>query len=477
MWDIIDFCKDELERDEIEYGDIRLSEINTEFLNVKNEKVDAIKTSTSKGYGIRVINGGWGFASSDDLSKKGIKKTIEKAKKIGKASSKVSDDIELKDVEIHQDEYTTPHKIDPFDVETKEKLDYLMDINKRMNIDDRVKVRNSTFTAWKIQKGFASTEGAKIEQNLIYSGGGISVNTTDGDNSQRRSYPYGPDFHSEGYEYFKNLNLLEKAEKIAQDGVDLLDAEQCPEGEMDIILNTNQLALQIHESCGHPTELDRVLGTEANYAGTSFLTPDKLNKFRYGSEIVNIVSDATTEGGLGTYGYDDEGVKAKKVDLVKDGMFVGYQSSREDATQVDVEVSGNMRAEGWQNLPLVRMSNINLLPGDWSKKEIIEETDKGIIFDGPKSYSIDDKRLNFQFGSELGYLVENGEIKKLIKNPTYTGISYDFWRNCDAIAGDDEWRLHGDSQCGKGEPHQTMKVGHGCAPSRFKDIRVGVGEW
>ncbi len=477
MWDLIDFCVEELEKSDVEYGDVRLSEIDNEFIKVKNGEVQAIKNSESKGYGIRVIEGGWGFASSDELTKEGIKETIERARKVARASAKVSDKIELKDIEIHRDEYTTAHEIHPFDVGPEEKLEYLMDVDERMDIGEEVKVRKSSFTAWDILKGFASTEGASIEQNLIYSGGGISVNTSKRGNSQRRSYPYGPDFHSEGYEYFERLDLLGKAEKIAEEGIELLEADQCPQGNMDIILNTNQLALQIHESCGHPTELDRVLGTEASYAGTSFLTPDKLDDFKYGSDIVNIVSDATTEGGLGTYGYDDEGVEAKKVDLVKDGVFLGYQASREGASQMDIEISGNMRADGWENLPLVRMSNINLKPGDWSKDEIIEETDKGIVLDGPKSYSIDDKRLNFQFGSELGYLVEDGEITKLLKNPTYTGISYDFWRNCDAIAGEDEWRLHGDSQCGKGEPHQTMKVGHGCAPSRFKNIRVGVGKW
>ncbi|MFW6176075.1 MAG: TldD/PmbA family protein [Thermoplasmatota archaeon] len=477
MWDLIDFCINKLEKNDIKYGDIRFSRTDKEYINIKNGKTDTIKTSQNEGYGIRVIDGGWGFASSDDLTKEGIKETIKRARKIARASSKLSDEINLKEIEIHQDSYTTPHKKDPFNIEISEKLDYLIDVDKRMNINNKIKVRNSNFTAWKILKKFASTEGARIDQELIYSGGGVNLNASNGKDSQSRSYPYGPDFATKGYEFFENLDLVNKANEIAQQAVDLLDAEQCPKGEMDIILDTNQLALHIHESCGHPTELDRVLGTEASYAGTSFLTPDKLNNFRYGSDIVNIVSDATTKGGLGTFGYDDEGVKAKKVDLIRNGRFVGYQTSREDAAKLGVEASGNMRAEGWQNLPLVRMNNINLEPGDWTKEEIIEETDKGLIFDGPKSYSIDDKRLNFQFGSELGYLVENGEIKKLIKNPTYTSISYKFWRNCDAIAGKDDWRLHGDSHCGKGEPHQDMKVGHGCAPSRFKNIRVGVGKW
>ncbi|MEF8873116.1 MAG: TldD/PmbA family protein [Candidatus Thermoplasmatota archaeon] len=479
MRDIIEFGIDQLEKEGFEYGDIRLGETETEVINVKNGAVEAIKNSESRGYGIRAIKGGWGFASSSDFSKKGMKEAIKRALKIASASSKVSDSIDLKDIEIYEDSYTTPHKKDPFKVGLEEKLDYLMDVDERMEVDDKIKVRKCNFNAWKTMKEFASTEGARIEQKLIMTGGGLSVNVSDGEDTQKRSYPnsFGGDYNSRGYEFFEDLELLEHAEETAEEGVDLLDAKQCPEGKMDIILNTNQLALQVHESCGHPTELDRALGTEASYAGTSFLTPDKLGEFRYGSDIVNIVSDATAEGGLGTFGYDDEGVKAKKVDLIRDGMFVGYQASREGGEKVGVEVSGNMRADGWQNLPIVRMTNINLEPGDWSKNEIVEETDKGIIFDGIKSWSIDDKRLNFQFGTEAGYLVEDGEIKKLIKNPTYTGMTPEFWKNCNAIAGKDEWKLHGVPNCGKGEPPQTMQVGHGCAPARFSDISVGVGKW
>ncbi len=479
MEEIVEIGLQELENRDFRYGDIRFEDNRQESIEVKNGSVETISDSDSKGYAIRIIDGGWGFASSSDLSKKGVINTIDRAQKIAKASAKASEEINIKDIEVHQDTYTSPYKKDPFKVSLEEKLDILTEAESRLKIDDKIKVSSANYRAWKFWKEFASTEGARIEQEIIQIGGGISVNVSDGEDVQTRSHPnsFGGDFQSAGFEYFEDLDLIENAERTAKEGLQLLDADQCPEGEMDIILNTNQLALQIHESCGHPTELDRVLGTEASYAGTSFMTPDKLNELQYGSDIVHLTSDATAKHGLGTFGYDDEGVKAKKVDLVKDGMFVGYQASREDAAQVGVEVSGNMRADGWQNLPLVRMTNINLEPGDWNKQEIIEETDKGILFDGVKSWSIDDKRLNFQFGTEIGWLVEDGEIKKMIKNPTYTGITYDFWNKCDAISGRDEWKLHGVPNCGKGEPPQTMRVGHGCAPSRFKDVRVGVGKW
>ncbi len=479
MEEIFEIGLRELEKRNVDYGDIRLAKLNNESIDVKNGSVESIRHGESIGYGIRVVKGGWGFASSSDMTQKGVCDAIDLAVKIARASSIASDPVVLKDIDIHEDVYNGHCKKDPFEVPLEDKIDILTESEKRMRIDDRIKVSNAVFRAWKIYQLFGSTEGAKIVQNITQCGGGISATASDGKDVQTRSYPnsFGGDFHSQGYEFFLSLDLMEHAEKTARESVELLSAKQCPSGKMDLILETSQLALQVHESCGHPTELDRVRGTEASYAGTSFLTIDKLNGFRYGSDIVNITSDATTPYGLGTFGYDDEGVKAKKVYLVKNGLFSGYQASREDAADTGLEVSGNMRGDGWQNLPLVRMTNINLEPGTWSREEIIEETERGIIMDTIKSWSIDDKRLNFLFGTEAGYLVEGGEITALIRNPTYTGITYDFWGNCDAIAGDKDWKLHGVPNCGKGEPPQTMKVGHGCAPSRFKDISVGVGKW
>ena len=228
-----------------------------------------------------------------------------------------------------------------------------------------------------------------------------------------------------------------------------------------------------HESCGHPTELDRALGSEVDSAGTSFLTPDMLNKFRYGSKVVNLVLDSTLEGGLGTFGYDDEGVEAKKIYLVKEGQFVGYQTSRETASQIGInESSGSMRGMYGDDLPIVRMANINLSPGDWSRDEIINETKTGLLVDTIKAWSIDDRRLNFQFGCEIGKIIQDGEITELVKNPTYTGITYEFWRSCDASAYDD-WKMLGTPGCGKGRPGQSMYVGHGSGTSRFNNVRVG----
>jgi TldD protein len=293
---------------------------------------------------------------------------------------------------------------------------------------------------------------------------------------QTRSYPnsFGRQAGTAGWEFIEGLQLAENAERVASEAVELLSAKQCPSGVTTLILDGTQLALQVHESCGHPIELDRVLGMEAAYAGTSFLTVDKLESFRYGSELVNIVADATSPAGLGTFGYDDEGVPAQRTPIVRDGVFVGYMSSRETAPVIGQTSNGTMRADGWNHIPLIRMTNINLEPGTWTLDDLIADTDDGIMMAVNKSWSIDDKRLNFQFGTELAWEIKGGKKVALLKNATYTGITPEFWGGCDAICNRDHWQLWGTTNCGKGQPSQTMYVGHGVAPARFRGVRVGI---
>jgi len=280
-----------------------------------------------------------------------------------------------------------------------------------------------------------------------------------------------------GWELVEVLNLPSEAERVAREAAGLLSAPHFPKGKFDIILEGSQAALQLHESCGHPIELDRVLGTEASYAGTSFLTPDKLNtNFRYGSEAVNITADATLEGGLGSFAYDDEGVPGQCTQIVKDGIFCGYLTSRETAPVIGQASQGAMRADGWSNTPLIRMTNINLLPGDWTLEEIIADTDYGFLLCTNTSWSIDDRRLNFQFGTEVAFEIVKGELGQMYRNPTYNGITPEFWASCDAISGKapGEWRIWGVPNCGKGEPMQTARVGHGVAPARFRSVQCGA---
>lgn len=323
-----------------------------------------------------------------------------------------------------------------------------------------------------------SSEGADIYQERIETGAGLEARAVapDGSDTQLRSYPasHGGNMATRGWEFVEEMQLVENAERIAEEAAALLDAPHCPSGEFDIILEGSQLALQIHESCGHPIELDRVLGTEASLAGTSFLTLDKWNNFQYGSEHVNIVADATIPGGLGSFAYDDEGVPGQRVEIVKEGQFVGYLTSRETALALGQKSNGAMRADGPHHIPLIRMTNINLEPGDWSLEEMIADTQDGFYLLTNTSWSIDDKRLNFQFGTQMAYEIKNGSLGRLYKNATYTGLTPEFWRRCDAVGNKEEWQMWGIPNCGKGEPMQTAHVGHGASCARFRKIRLGV---
>jgi len=327
---------------------------------------------------------------------------------------------------------------------------------------------------YKYDQIFASSEGSYIEQKNVQSGAGISASAIEGSDVQRRSYPasLGGDYASAGYEFVGSMKLIEHAEEVARGAVELLNAPVCPTGEQTLILESSMLALQVHESCGHPTELDRVFGMESSYAGTSFLTPEKLGDFRYGSDLVTLTADATIPGALGSFFFDDEGVPAQNIDLVRDGIFCGYQSSRETAAELGITSSGGMRADNWDRIPLIRMTNINLLPGEWTFDELIADTPDGIYASMVKSWSIDDKRLNFQFGCEAAWEIKDGSLGQIYKNPIYLDMTPRFWGSCDAICNDDDWHIWGVANCGKGEPMQVARVGHGTAPARFRGVKM-----
>ena len=461
------------------YADIRIIEILNENLAIKNGVPDEVNLSQTKGFGIRVmIHGSWGFAASVDITKEEVEKVARRAVAIARASGKVNKKpVSLKPVHPKKDTYSTPMKKNPFEISLEDKIEVLMDSERVLaKHSPMIKVSQAFFRAMQEKKLFISTEEVEVKQQINWCGGGLQALAIKNGEVQRRSYPssFRGNYSTSGYEYFESLELIKNATRVGKEVLQLLEAKICPTQSTNLIINGDQLALQIHESCGHPTELDRALGTEADYAGTSFLTPDKLNVLKYGSEIVNIVADATVPGGLGTFGYDDEGIEAKKVFLVKDGMFVGYQSSRETAALLNLEESsGGMRADSPLTIPLIRMTNINLLPGEWKAEEIVEDTKDGILMETNTSWSIDDRRLNFQFGTEISWKIKNGTIQEILRNPTYTGITPEFWGTCDAISKDD-WKMHGTPNCGKGVPGQVMYVGHGCGTARFKDVKVGI---
>jgi TldD protein len=464
------------------YADIRVVSRDTQRVAVKNGEVEALQQDETQGFGVRVIvNGAWGFASSSRLEPAEVERVVAQAVAIAKASALTKlRDVNIGEPIVAKATYQTPVKINPFTVSMAEKINLLLKADAEMRRTKGVKVARGEMAFLRENKIFASTEGSYITQEIVECGCGIVAMASDLQTGevQVRSYPNAGGRHQQtrGYEFIVDQKLAENAGRVGEEAVALLTADQCPSYDAaTIILDGSQLALQVHESCGHPIELDRVLGSEAAYAGTSFLTPDKLGNFRYGSEVVNITADATIPWGLGTFGYDDEGVQAQKTDIIKNGLFVGYLTSRETARQLKLGPSnGTMRADGWGRTPIVRMTNINLLPGTWDVNDLIADTDDGLWLETNRSWSIDDKRLNFQFGTEMAWEIKSGKKTRMLKNATYTGITPEFWGSCDAVGNEKSWMVWGTPNCGKGQPPQVAHTGHGVAPARFRNVRVGV---
>jgi len=385
--------------------------------------------------------------------------------------------VELSERPAAVGRYETPVEEDPFEVPVDRTVDMLLEAERAMAAVSGVSTTQADYQAFREWKDFYATDGSATEQVITHVGASLEVNAANDVEVQRRSFPEMGGYRAAGYEHIRGLDLLDRAPTLAEEAVELLSAPVLPPGRRTIVLHPSQLYLQIHESCGHPTELDRVFGTEAAYAGTSFLTTDKLDaEYRYGSDHITIVADATTPGGLGTFGWDDEGVSAQRVPLISEGRFTGYLSSRETAPRIGRSSGGSVRADGWNRLPMIRMTNINLEPRPgMSFDDIIADTDDGLLLMSNRSWSIDDRRLNFQFGVELAREIRGGKVGQLYRNATYTGITPQFWGSCDAVADERSWQLVGVTTCGKGQPGQGMHVGHGCSGARFRDVEVGVG--
>lgn len=480
MKELTDIALNTAQMNGAQYADIRIIIDHRENITVRNNRTVGLNKIETRGFGVRVICvGSWGFASSSVLNQESIVEVTKRAVEIAKASASVKlQDVELAPQTPQVDFWQTPVIIDPFQVALSEKLDHCYEVNGILYAHPQIKVATSSMDFWMEHQWFASTEGSYIEQRLIKSGGGCSARAVGNHDVQIRSYPlnFRGQFLSAGYEMIPALKFVENAERVRDEAVALLSADECPSGKKDLILSGSQLYLQIHESVGHPSELDRVLGFEANYAGKSFATVDKLNNFKYGSDLVNLVADNTLPHGLSTAGYDDDGVPAQRWYIVKQGILSGYMTNREVAPLIGQTSSrGSNRADGFNNIPIVRISNLSLLPGKGSLKDIIADTEDGILMDMNKSWSIDQMRLNFQFGVELAWEIKNGKKTRLLKNANYQGTTPEFWGNCDWIAGPEEWVLWGVNNCGKGQPGQRAEMSHGCSPARFKKVTVGVG--
>ena len=461
-----------------DYADVRHVRSRAESLATRNGAVDESDATESEGVGVRVrVGGAWGFAATRELDRAGVERALAQALAIAAAQPR-SPATPLTSEPAARGTWHSPCEVDPFSVPLDDKLAVLLAAEEAMRGDSRIAITSSNYMAFSDDVIFASTEGALCEQRTVDCGGGIAATAVSDEETQVRSYPasFRGDVARAGYEHFRSLGLVEAAPRVAEEAVALLTAPQCPAERTTLVLDAQQLSLQLHESVGHAVELDRVLGTEASYAGTSFVSLSDVGSLRYGSDLMNVTADATSPGGLGTYGWDDEGVAARSEPIVRHGVLYGFLSSRESAAEVGLDRSGGcMRAEGFARQPIVRMTNVNLEPGDaGTLDDLIAATDHGIYMETNRSWSIDNRRLHFQFATEAAWEIRGGERGRLLRNPSYAGMTPEFWAGLDAICSPSEWRLWGLLNCGKGEPGQAMRVSHGTAPARFRDVQVGV---
>ncbi|MHC4839415.1 MAG: TldD/PmbA family protein [Planctomycetota bacterium] len=464
------------------YADVRIIRYTKEGMFLRNGTPGNMIASDTLGAGIRVmVNGAWGFAATNQVDNESLKAAAKRAVEIATASATVKKDgVKLAPKEAVEDIWCTPFAIDPFSVSLEDKLSLLTQIDTILRGKPEIKVAVASMQFTREKQWYADTDGSYIVQDLMRSGAGYSATAVGHGDVQIRSFPqsWGGNHKCMGYELVHSYDLLGNAERIRDEAIELLTAPECPSGKKDLILDGPQLALQIHESVGHPNELDRVLGFEANYAGRSFMLPELHNQsggFKYGSEHVNLVADSTVPGGLATFGYDDDGVRGQRYHVVQNGIHKNWFTTRETAPMADQEFSnGSNRADGFNNIPITRIPNLSLMPGEWSYDDLIADTDDGIIMEVNKSWSIDQMRRNFQFGTEVGRIVKGGKITGLCKNPNYQGDTPSFWGSCDAVCNQDHWDLWGVINCGKGQPGQTAEMSHGGAPTRFRGVEVGI---
>jgi TldD protein len=462
------------------YAEARHIEARSEAIAVLSGQVDAIDSSASEGIGVRVrVGGGWGFAATRDVTRTGAEAALARALAIAEAQP-AGPATPLAPVAPARGHWSSPFETDPFAVALDDKLAVLFAAERALRSGDQRIVRTAaTARAWRARKAFASTEGAACTQELVATGGGIAAYASDGTDVQVRSYPTahgGGLSAARGWEHVVGLDLPGNAPRVASEAVELLSAPPCPQGTQTIVLHGEQVALQVHESIGHALELDRILLGEASYAGTSWVSPTDLGSLRYGSDLLHVSADATLAGGLGSFGWDDEGVAGTRTDLVESGVLRAALSNRESAASVGLPASGGCaRADGFARQPIVRMTNVSLEPGAVpTLADLLADTGEGLYLETNRSWSIDDRRLQFQFATEMCREIRGGELGRMYRNGSYAGVTPRFWGSLDAVCGPAEWRLWGLTNCGKGEPGQIMEVSHGAAPARFRNVQVGV---
>jgi len=352
----------------------------------------------------------------------------------------------------------------------------LLDAYNQLKVSDKIVSARALLQTIQTMFRFVSSNGSNISQDFLMLEFDLSATAADGANQQTRTFGgMRGNCLQMGMEYFDKLELLAQSQKIGEQAIELLDAEECPTGEMDLVIASDQMMLQIHESVGHALEIDRILGDERNYAGWSFVNLNDFGKLQYGSELMNITFDPTLSSEFASYAYDDGGLEAKKEYLIKDGVLKRGLGGMESQIRSGVSGVANFRASSWNRAPIDRMANINLEPGESSFDDIIGSVENGVYMESNRSWSIDDYRNKFQFGCEYAKLIENGKLTKTLKNPNYRGISNPFWNSLKMIGNNDTFSIYGTPNCGKGEPNQVIRVGHASPVCLFKNIQVFGG--
>jgi len=455
------------------YADARTVEREQEGVNVKDGAVESVTRSSDRGLGFRVIHkGSWGFAATDRTDDAALRGVVDEAFRRAEAAASVQRrTVTLAAVAPQRGEYRTTLGRDPFAVPLAERIDHLREVDAASK-GPRVKTRRSSIAAYRTRKHLVTSEGTDVSQEIVESGAGLSVLAVKAGAKPAQRYDMRLTRQA-GWEFVLHLDLVARARRYRDDAEAMLDAPLADEKPTTLVFAPEFLALLVHESCGHPTEADRLLEHEVAFAGTTFMWPEDRGKLRYGSPYVSMTADATVPGGMGTFGWDDDGVPAMRTKLVDRGTFVGYLTSRETAGALGLPVTiGSARAESWQHFPIVRMVNVSLDPGATPFAELMRGVDSGLLLDAPASYSLDDKRQNFHFSTQSARVIRNGQLEGYVRGVAFQSLTPDFWGRCDDVA--DDWELHGFLSCAKGEPLQLMRVGHGAAHARFRDVPIEV---
>ncbi len=460
-----------------EYGDIRVIHSTSQTIQGEDRRIATVREFRDSGFGVRVLyQGAWGFAASSIMSLEEIPRVVDLAIDIAKASATLTNEpVKLAEEPVHHDSVRTSIKVDPFRIPLEEKTTLLL--NTMESLHQRSGIVRSQAHLWarKDQKLFSSTEGSHIHFDLLAVQGGFEGTAIREGRFASRSF--NTPHLRKGYELIAESDFLSVAGRIADEAVEKVTAPSVDPGVYDLVLDPEHLSLTMHESCGHPSELDRALGYEANYAGTSFLTPEKRGRFRYGSPWVNLVADNTEPETLAATGYDDDGVACQRWDIVREGIFVDYCTNREVAPRIGEPRSrGSNRADSWGSIPMVRIANIGLESGQNSVAELIADIKRGIYIEGHDSFSIDQRRYNFQFGGDAFWLIEKGKRTHMLRDVIYHGITPEFWGSCDGVADRSHRQRFGFITCGKGQPGQSGWMTHAASHARFRHINVIRGQ-